>query len=376
MGKIKTLLINGKLIQTTTPHPDEKIYDKSQFVDLFLRDVEGSELVGERSISPRSKNKIYQIKINGETFNFVFNGLDGGGRIDSLKVEIPFSSVEFMSIVDNSEPVFVINVYRELLNKETLGGNRVWFLVKPSEIYSSEVVRKHKSGHYERLGKKPSSSSRWFKPSEFRWIMEGKQEQLENLPSNSRGGNNVIALSKKRVGTFFTETAVVEEYKAMMKQVVEFDVLLSNNNEDFNKAILKMRGIFSKLLRKEGNNFIFSSVTDTSQLKASHIRSVWDIKVDNSLTKGEKLEQIVDTNNGILIPSFLDDVFDKYKLTFNDEWLPMFPEKFSPENLLDYITLEKYNKPWIKGKDNSRRYLSRHREITISKSGKIDYSKL
>lgn len=102
-------IIDGKIKDTTIPHPLEGHYDKQIFIKRFISHFEGMTY---EDIS-NGNNKLYKINYNNCSYNIYIEAFDGGGRDrtdGSKKISIT-SSKSFKKLIENGESVLVVNEY-------------------------------------------------------------------------------------------------------------------------------------------------------------------------------------------------------------------------------------------------------------------------
>lgn len=349
MGKkrIKHEIITDGDIQTTTlPHPDEGKYDKTWIAELFVSEFDNAFIISVDN----TKNEIFKISIENTVYNFYFDTTDTGGKENSRKISIPYSAKPFREVIQNGENVYVVNLYRQLNSDwEAINENKIWLLVDPLQIYSSKVLERETW----------NDSSRWMKTKDILSCMRSGR-----ITTNSK--KNVYASGKDSLLELLSDSKLRSKYYLMneLSESAKMYIEKDDSVEDYSR----IRNEFRKLLLNENeNNQINSKVINPSLLVASHIWGVSLIKNDSTLSNQEKVEKIGDPNNGLLIPVGLDKLFDKYLITFNDNWEIICSKEVTKEEI-EEITGRKIEGRWIRGKGKeSLKYLEIHRKVAFSK---------
>ncbi len=348
--KKREVIINNELVLTTINHEGESQRDKEWIMRQFINDVETAMLIG--SSKGNNNNKIYEIKIKENNFFFIFDTTDSGGTEKRRKVSIPFSWKTLKDHIKNKTSIFIVDIYRPLDNKYKPEENKhVWLIIDPKEIYLSKVALKETK----------NDSSRWIETSIILDVLKGK-EIIENKKCN------VVAVNKNHISNFINDKKLVSKYY-LMNELKKYSEVFLTSEKNSIENLSSIRNNFRTLLLKlENNNLIFSQIKNKSLLVASHIHSVEDIKNDNKLTKKEKIEQISDPFNGLLIPVGLDKLFDKYLITFNDNWEIIISNEVSINEVKELCGREIEGR-WIIKKDSEKslKYLSLHREKAFKK---------
>ncbi|MBY7703609.1 hypothetical protein JIY74_25370 [Vibrio harveyi] len=136
-------IINGEIESMVERHPLENFSDKTKFIDLLKKDL-NIDVVDD--ISDKKKN-LFRVYYKDLYYNIFVEMTDGGGKDISYnktikKVAIPYHTKAFNKIIENYERVLVINIYVPLdQNKQPDYSKRVYLIVDPNEIYSSNVVK-------------------------------------------------------------------------------------------------------------------------------------------------------------------------------------------------------------------------------------------
>lgn len=160
------------------------------------------------------------------------------------------------------------------------------------------------------------------------------------------------------------------------------DIILDNDLLTFEKNIEKylkdeleegkLRNTFRKnLLNQKGNQLINSNISENEYLEllvASHIWPVSEIKKSN-LSFEKKKHAIRDINNGILIPYYLDTLFDKNFITFDQQLNLLIPKKLDKILLKELLININHNNIILKNIDlkESKQYFEKHRQKTSKK---------
>ncbi len=339
--KEREIIVSDKVVKSEIAHPDENIRDKYWIAELFIKEFDDAFILFD-DLAPKD---VYKISINGEIYNFNFDTTDSGGKDNSRKVSIPFASRKFKQSIEEGENVYVVNLYRPLISEGVVDETkRVWIVIDPMEIYSSDVVKK---GTF-------NDSSRWF-------LTRDILELIKNGETISNKKENVFAALNNSIEKLILDNKIRSRYY-LMNEISESAKNYIAGDENKN-IISKIRGDFRKLLLNYGiNNQIDSVIKNESLLVASHIHSVEDIKREKGLTLEQKLEQIGDPNNGLLIPVGLDKLFDRHLITFTDDWELIISKEVTEEEVAE-LTGRGLHGKWIENKNNeSIFYLQKHRE--------------
>ncbi len=351
--KKRYLIINNELIKTDINHPDEAKVNKDWIMKLFISDVEKSFFVKKTE----GIKSIYTINIDNNEYFFSFDTTDSGGTDYIRKISIQFSSSDFKRHIKSERNVYVVNLFRPLdNNNKQISSERIWFLVDPLEIYNSTSV----------IDETWNDSSRWI---DIR-VIENMIFNSEKIAKNKKG--NVLIARNEGIKEIFLDNNIKSRYFLMnkisndVKNIVKED----DGSKEYIESYKKFRRIFRMILLENGkNNMINSSVKNNSLLIASHIHAVSDIKNNKNLSIKEKIEQIKDPDNGLLIPVGLDKLFDKYYITFDDDWKLIKSNEVTDEEVTELCgrVLDDAG-PWIQGKNNnSLKYLKIHREKAFKK---------
>lgn len=346
MVKERQVIINNEISISTVDHPDEAIRNKDWIVELFCKDVENAKLVERRG----SAVAIYIIEIDEVPYSFSFDTTDSGGKVDRRKVAIPFNAASFKDSLENEENVFVVNLYRPLISEEVVDTeNRIWAIIDPLEIYNAKPY----------LEKTWNSSSRWVGTTKF-------LEQINRPEMSIYNGKNVYLAKNENVKQILTSNSIRSKYYLMNDVKMIANRMLEDPDES--KEFARLRQSFRKmLLQTGGNNLIGSTIQNDSLLIASHIERVEDIRKSDVYTLEEKKRRIADPDNGLLIPTGLDALFDKYLVTFTDNWEIILSKEVTDAEVSESINKESIQGKLITGKgNNSLEYLRIHREKAFS----------
>ncbi len=359
-------IIDGELSESNRWHPDKGTFEGDSIVDQFI-----DEFKDEAEELEKFNDQIREIKIFEKKYiiYFALFGLGGPGKEGKLKISIPFESEEFREKIKDekiNEDVYVVYLYRPLKKSgEVEEEKRVWFIINPFEIFSSD-------GYKNMSTKKDHSpSSRWYNVKD---VLEVINDNTTEVHVNNK--ENVFALSKNSILNFWRDpkkqinNLVTHNIKEHARSFLDTSVKRANKNKEKEREynLSKLRAEFrSRLLMQDiRNNQINSKVKHKSLLVASHIHSVKNIE-SSKKTVNEKIEEIMDVDNGLLIPAGLDKLFDKYLITFDNEWNILCSQDIDPivveemTNIKISIDNEK-NGPWIFGKtEKSLKYLEKHR---------------
>ncbi len=350
MSKVKEreVIIAGKIMLSETPHPDENIRNKDWIAQLFVEEFGGDAFIMQKSEIDKD---IYKINILGEKYNFSFDTTDSGGRSESRKVSIPFASKTFREIMEKNGNVYVVNLYRPLIDNGNVDvNNRVWLFVDPFDIYESNSF----------INETWNDSSRWYETKRILELINTKGVKVNNK-------ENVFAALNESVKKIILDNNFRSKYYLMNQMNHDAKEYLEDSKD--RKTIQKLRRTFRMLLLEQGvNNQINSKVENEGLLVASHIHAVEDIKKDKDILDDEKLYQIGDVCNGLLIPVGLDKLFDKHYITFDDQWNILISSDISFSELREITGRNEIDGPWIEGKDEKTlQYLSKHREKAFKK---------
>ncbi len=352
MSKVKEreIIIAGEIMLSETPHPDENIRNKDWIAELFVKEFNGDAFIMQKSEVDKD---IYKIKILDEEYNFSFDTTDSGGKIKSRKVGIPFASKTFREMMEKNGNVYVVNLYRPLIDNENVDvNNRVWLFVDPFVIYESDSF----------INETWTDSSRWYETN-------GILELINDGGTRINNKKTVFAALNESVKKIILDNNFRSKYYLMNQMNHDAREYLEDSKD--RKTISRLRRTFRMLLlEKNVNNQVNSKVENEGLLVASHIHSVEDIKEDKTISNEEKLYQIGDVNNGLLIPVGLDKLFDKHYVTFDDEWNIIISSDVTLNELKEITGRNEIEGPWIEGKnDKSLQYLSKHRRKAFKKRG-------
>jgi hypothetical protein len=159
-------LVGNEIKQISTSHPLEGKNDKTFFKDQLIEDLKINE---ERVVDISQKKNLFRVEYKDVYYNIFIEHPDGGGQ-DKLnvpsksnkKITIP-STKAFRKLIENDERVLVINIYYPLKEDLTIDKeNRVYLVIKPEEIYNSEVVQ---TGN---------PSSRWVSLKDIQEVIQSK----------------------------------------------------------------------------------------------------------------------------------------------------------------------------------------------------------
>jgi len=137
-------IVSNKITEVKEPHKLENIKDKSIFINILLNDL---NITNFDEIS-KGKNNLFRIYYENIRYNIFIEFPDGGGTDISRnkttkKIAIPYHIVAFRRLINNYDPVLVINIYVPLNERfEPDYSKRVYLIVDPKEIYSSKVIDK------------------------------------------------------------------------------------------------------------------------------------------------------------------------------------------------------------------------------------------
>ncbi len=342
-------IIGNEIKKTTNQHTDEGKYDKRWIADLFVKDSNGkAKIIKDLG---DTKKKIYVIEINGENYNFSFDTTDSGGKDSRRKVAIPFASKEFRKTTLEGKRVFVINLYRPLIKEGVVDeSKRVWLLIDPLEVYASTSF----------TNETWNDTSRWFKLEDIKDTIDDGEQRI-----NSR--HNVYSELNEGIFNLILKKDILNKHNLMVESQKWVEKYLSRKTqESFNK----LRAAFRLKLIEEAtdnNNLVDSKVQHRGLMIASHIHAVGDIKADKDINKEEKKKQILDTNNGLLIPVGLDKLFDKYYITFNDDWTMILSKEITEDEVKE-LCGRNIDGKWIQGKgEETLVYLAKHRDKAFKK---------
>lgn len=310
-------IIENKITDSDLIHPLSnrllRPKNKSFFVEYLLKDL---GIKKENFISNKEKNLFNFFDDENFDYNLFIENPDGGGKDitenkTDKKISIPFDKATFKKLIENYEKVLVINIYFPLKkNREIDDENRIYLIVKPSEIYESKVIKK----------KTWNASSRWAKLEDILSVIIDK-----NIEYKENKRKNVYILSKYNLKQFFYKN-LKKEYDSMIQkeldesanQLESQNQILDPESEDFQKY----RKIFRQnIIWQRGNKCeIKGCKVNVLQLMiASHIKPVNKIIKDKNLDSIEKKKQISDPENGFLLCPNHDSLFDKFFITFDKE---------------------------------------------------------
>ncbi|MDQ7983066.1 MAG: HNH endonuclease signature motif containing protein [Spiroplasma sp.] len=298
-------IVSDKIVELKKPHKLENIRDKSIFIDVLLKDL---KILTFKEISKGKKN-LFRIFYENIYYNIFIEFPDGGGTDISFnrttkKIAIPYHIIAFKKLIDNYEPVLVINVYIPLSeNLEPDYTKRVYLIVDPKEIYKSKVIEKETY----------NSSSRWVTLEDIKDVENNKTYKLNKK-------KNVYIVHWEKLKWFFNNI-LIKEYVAMLNSELN-KMNLSELLDDDNRKYKKYRRLFRQLLiSNRGTKCEMGNckINILDLLIASHIKSVNQIINDSSLDKLAKILEISDPNNGLLLCPNHDALFDKHMITFNSE---------------------------------------------------------
>lgn len=341
-------IIDGKISDTTTPHPLEGYYDKDIFIKRFVSHFKGMTY---EDISDGNK-KLFKVKYNNCEYNIYIEAFDGGGRDrtdGSKKISIT-GSKSFKKLIDNGESVLIVNEYVPLIHNQdgqiVLDDISVYGIIKPEEIYSSKVVR-------ENTG---NPSSRWVS-------LETMLECLEQHKLIMNNVNNVYVVPSDLISSYFDLKIIDEQYEEMSKYIFETedDVSLSDGkiSKIFRDRLVSKRGLQCE--------FCNCNVDVSDQLIASHIYSKSDIRSNEHLSDEEKFNLMSDVYNGFLLCRTHDALFDKYHVTLtNSGELIVAPEFRKLEKEFNIAGFE--GKKIIDVPEQSIKYLEHHRKTFCNKN--------
>lgn len=303
-------LVENEIKQISSPHPLENKPDKSFFKDQLIEDL---KIDKEKVVDISQKKNLFRVYYKDVYYNIFVEHSDGGGQ-DKLnvpskhnkKIGIP-STKAFRKIIDNYERVLVINVYYPLKEDLTIDKeNRVYQVIKPEEIYNSEVVQ---TGN---------PSSRWVSLKDIQEVIQNKNYILNRK-------KNVYLIHWENLIEFF-DTILTSQYITMIKQKHQEIIIgeLEKEEEELDERIVsRERRLFRELLIASGRGIkcemLNCRINLDRVLIASHIKPVNVIKRDRKLVDEEKLKQISDCNNGFLFCRNHDALFDKFLITFSEE---------------------------------------------------------
>ena len=221
----------------------------------------------------------------------------------------------------------------------------MWAIIDPLEIYNS----------------KPFLSKTWNDSS--RWVCTSRIKTQIDLPNEYIGNDkNVYLASPKTLKETLSSNSIKSKYYLMssVKMSAERIIVTKSDKNEYKRLRQNFRKM---LLNSGGNNLIGSSIKNESLLIASHIERVEDIIKSEIYTEEEKKNRISDPDNGLLIPKGLDALFDKYLITFNDNWEIIISKNVTSEEVLESCNLSSLEGPLIKGKGlETIKYLEIHRE--------------
>lgn len=339
-------IINNKITELDKKHPLENQANKLFFIDFLCKDL-NLEKSNINEIS-EGKNNLFIIYFEKNYYNIFIEFPDGGGRdisfnSTSKKIAIPFHIKAFKKILENYEPVLVINLYIPLKsNKKDLDlENRVYLIINPQEIYSSKVIK----------NKTSNSSSRWVKLEEILDIINNKVYKLNNK-------KNVYIVHWKKIKWFF-DNILKEEYLNMINYELSNISLTDLDNSKKNKYVYtKYRQLFRELLISNRGikcEIINCKIDIIQLLVASHIKPVNMILKNKNLIHEQKIAEISDPNNGLLLCPNHDALFDKFFITFDQNGLLITTkiihdkiEIFNLSNNLKMINVNKQMNKYLK----------------------------
>ncbi len=368
-------IINNKLVYADdNDHPDKSKKDKNWIVNEFINDFNGNAIFIREFENKDKKNlgQLNEVEIFGKKYFVFFNLFGRGGKdkdkIKKFKIAIPFNNEQFRNkiIEKNVNNVYVVNLFRPLLkNGEVDENKRIWFIINPFEIFDCSGYKNIEKN------KKHVPSSRWFEVNDaWKIINENKEVKVHK---NSNG--NVFALSNKSIANLWKNPEIHGAF-FLKNNIKNYAMSYFNNNSkkgrEYNLSCLRKKFRELLLCQEIQNNQTDSKVKHKSLLIASHIHSVENIESSNK-NVDDKIKEIVDVNNGLLIPVGMDKLFDKYLITFDDEWNILISSEIETSELEEITSikiLENNNedKSWIKGKSKeSLLYLKKHRTEAFNK---------
>ncbi len=312
-------IINGKIDKSDLIHPlnDHKknnLYDKNFFAKKFENDAKA------KIIKHSVKKNLFIYEINDKFYNVFVEHTDGGGKDitydkSQKKVVIPFHLSPFRNLIKNYEGCLVVDLYFELDEKHNIKENNyVYLIISPCEIYTSKVTDdilfKPNKVNY-------SASSRWVNLEQMLDVLKNKKTLL-----NSR--RNVWIVHPSNLSDFLN-SIIFDEYKnqinlSMRKLLHEKHQKNGVKYNELVKLVLRARNYIRKeMLKNEKKCQIKNCDINVKEcLVVSHIVPVNEIINDDLLSKDEKIMQIKDKNNVLLLCNLHDKLFDRHLITFKD----------------------------------------------------------
>lgn len=367
-------IVDGVVEDIKHLHPLENSHDKTVFIERF-KALFGDDLKYE-DIS-NGEGRLFRISYQGYEYNIYIEAFDsGGGREKKKKIGIPQTKGNkreygFKKLIDNYESVLVINEYVPFVRDENgelqLSDRSVYGIIKPSEIYSSKVIR-------EKTG---NASSRWV------WFEDMLTALSEDRMVENRK-KNVYIIPSDKLKAFFDLKLIEEEYSEMAKYL--YSELNDDKSSEENKA--KVEQSITRLFRnnliktrkkKVGINhevnctceFCNCNVNIPELLVASHINAKANIRNDKTLSDDEKFRLMTDVNNGFLLCRTHDALFDKKFVTLDDDGrliisdeVKNLEKEFNIEDLENRIVIKDIS-------DETKEYLKQHRMDFQSKQEKL-----
>lgn len=355
----KYLHIVSEKITNTEQHELDNTKDKSIFIKYLIKDLGIKHF---QDISD-GKNNLFRIIFSNFYYNIFIEFPDGGGRDVTKndthkKIAIPFHIRPFQRIIEDNQNVLVINIYVPLNDEHKPDYiNRIYLIIKPSEIYSSKVLK----------NKTWNPSSRWVDLKDILSVLKN-----ENFMSNPN--KNVYIVHPKKIQWFF-KNILKKEYAEMIKQMMNFELerinllkLIDENSKKYNKyrKLFRENLISQRGIKCEINNCKIRSI---ELMIASHIKPVNKIINDESLNKEEKIKEISDPNNGFLLCPNHDALFDQFLISFDINGVLITSESFINE--IHNFNLKNNSKTIsIIDKDKVEKYLKYHKNYFLLKENK------
>lgn len=375
-------IVDNQIQIVDTPHPYLSIKDKSIFINKFIDDLNL-----DKNKVQIIDNRILCFNFNNIDYQVFIEHVDGGGKDTTdiksnkpynakKKISIPFPNKPFRKLITEFKKVLVINLYFPLTKKDNQlvidENNYFYYIVKPTEIYSSKVVRKYLISKNKNDSLKWNTSNRWARLIDAIELNNSNEHYLLNKKSNA------FIVTNKNIKNFFKEKIIYDDYLKMLDNLntniyQEMKNEFNNNKLINDNLISKHRQIFRNKLYEVRSNRkcdIENCNIDLDEcLIASHIKAVNEIIADNKLSDKEKIFQIQDPNNGLLLCRNHDCLFDKHLISFDSSNGYLIAGSYI-KKYLNLFELQEDKKTINLVNDAIKEYMEHHKKIFEKKVGK------
>lgn len=376
-------IVNGNIEAISQIHPLENQPDKKIFLEYLLKDL-NIEKYG--ILSKKNKDNLFELFFDKNYYNVFLDHVDQGGRKGKTdtrkKVSIDYNNSAIKELLLDYKKLLVINYYCPLIEKngnyEVDWENRIYIIIRPDAIYRSKVYLNLMNNI-----KPTNPSSRWVDLTDILKVKNysnldkktfDSQDIFFKTSSKTRDGSTNIYLVDKNNIFNFMKYIIRKEYSNTLEEILaEYSKkMLEDQNDDINDEKLdKHRKQFRELLISERGlkcEIIDCDLKLREMLVASHIKPVNIIKKDKKLSQEEKGAQIIDCNNGFLLCSNHDKLFDRFIMSFD-----INGNLIMNENIDEKINSLKINRTQkmleIKNPELVKKYLKYHNDMNEQNYG-------